>query len=205
MLKVKHEFNVAKVESTLFDMIGLITCPVENQAPEDSFTETELASLNHKDKQEYYLLARAPVLKLEKELSKVYKELTELFDSEQYFKKLLELKELQTSLKIARQNAANDIFERVNSRGNMGAIADDNDKVYVDLHGLHVNEAKDKLNEVILPALIVLKKLILITGHGVHNQTGDAVLKNSIKTFLKEKKLRCEDDCNNKGPLVLYA
>jgi DNA-nicking Smr family endonuclease len=75
--------------------------------------------------------------------------------------KLEESKNIHSKLDLARQNAANDIFERVNSSGKMGVILDDENVesgVFVDLHGLHVNEAKLKLNELVLPMLTDLKK-----------------------------------------------
>ena len=59
-------------------------------------------------------------------------------------------------------------------------------EVFVDLHGLHLNEAK--LNELILPTLKDLKKITLITGHGAHSKSGESILKKSISNFLKEKK-----------------
>ena len=75
-------------------------------------------------------------------------------------------------------------------------------EVFVDLHGLHLNEAK--LNELILPTLKDLKKITLITGHGAHSKSGESILKKSISNFLKEKKIRCEDDQNNKGTLCIF-
>jgi len=89
----------------------------------------------------------------------------------------------------------------------MGVIMDDeNDErgVFVDLHGLHVNEAKLKLTELILPVLTDLKKITLITGHGAHSKNGESVLKKAIGTFLKEKKIHCEADLNNKGALCIF-
>ena len=110
---------------------------------------------------------------------------------------------------MARKNAANDIFERVNSSGKMGVIIEDennnNDSgVFVDLHGLHLKEAKVKLNELILPMLKDLKKITLITGHGVHSQSGDSILKKSLSSFLKDKKIRFKDDPANKGALCIF-
>lgn len=108
---------------------------------------------------------------------------------------------------LARQNAANDIFERVNSSGKMGVIIEDENYesgVFVDLHGLHVNEAKLKLTELILPMLKDVKKMTLITGHGAHNKSGESVLKKAISTFLKERKISCEDHPTNKGALCIF-
>jgi len=123
---------------------------------------------------------------------------------------LIELRNVRSKLNLARQNAANDIFERMNSCGKMGVILEDNyqteneSDVFVDLHGLHVNEAKLKLSEHILPLLKDLKKITLITGHGVHSNNGESILKKAIATYLNEKKIRCEDDLNNKGALCIF-
>ena len=120
---------------------------------------------------------------------------------------LAELKDVRSRLDIARHNAANDIFERVNSSGKMGVIMEDeNDAsgVFVDLHGLHVNEAKSKLNELILPMLSDLKKITLITGHGSHAKSGESTLKKAVSSFLKEKKIRFQDDPSNKGALCIF-
>jgi DNA-nicking Smr family endonuclease len=44
--------------------------------------------------------------------------------------------------------------------------------VQVDLHGLHVREAKEKIDEYILPILPALNKLAITTGYGSHLNSG---------------------------------
>ena len=95
---------------------------------------------------------------------------------------------------MVRQNAANDIFERVNSQNGMGVITDEDQTVTIDLHGLHVDEAKLKLTELIFPVIEVFNKVALITGYGLHSKTGDSVLKTSLKSFLQEKKFKFNED-----------
>ena len=127
--------------------------------------------LNHEQKQEYYELARAPVAKLHEEYSILRKKLFAIndTDSDEWRTQKKELQDLQKKLSGARKNAANDIYERMNSSGNMGIVIEEVDGqekglVHVDLHGLHCNEAKERVNEYILPILPVLKKIIVITG-----------------------------------------
>ena len=196
-----------KVESTLFQMIGLLID--QNEETEEETTqvcEEKTTSLTPEQKQKFYVTARAPVLKLQEDLDKIYLELSSICDNEcpEYISKLKMLKEIKSKLKEARKNAANDIYERINSHGNMGIVSGNDETVNVDLHGLHINEAKEKLNEIIFPFLSTLKKVSLITGHGIHNKTGESVLKNAIKLFLNEKNLRCHEDIKNKGVLHLY-
>ena len=47
-----------------------------------------------------------------------------------------------------------------------------NKKMSIDLHSLHVEEAKSILQDFILPVLPVLKKVNLITSRGKHSDTG---------------------------------
>jgi len=185
-------------------MVGLLIDQNENE-PTEICQET-IINLTSEQKQEFYVSARAPVLKLQEDFNKIYLELSTIYDNEshEYREKFKMFKEIQSKLKEARKNAANDIYERINSHGNMGIVSDNHETVNVDLHGLHINEAKEKLNEIIFPFLPILKKVSLITGRGLHNQSGESILKNAIKLFLNEKNLRCDEDSKNKGVLHLY-
>ena len=75
--------------------------------------------------------------------------------------------------------------------------------VQVDLHGLHVREAKEKIDEYILPILPALKKLTIITGYGSHGNSGEAILKESIKQYFSNQKIKCIESTKNKGILCL--
>ncbi|MEL7181905.1 MAG: hypothetical protein AAFN63_19130, partial [Pseudomonadota bacterium] len=78
-------------------------------------------------------------------------------------------------LPSARETARNVIYQRMNSVGMMGvSIMDDHDNddrsspshgtIQVDFHGLHVDEAKQQLDEHILPILSTVGSVIIITG-----------------------------------------
>jgi len=186
-------------------MISLFT--VQSDESTSTVQETTSVILTSRQKQQFYESARAPVLKLQADLEQVYVDLTSIYDSDcpEYIQKLKVLKEIQTNLREARKNAANDIYERINSHGNMGIVDESDESVNIDLHGLHINEAKEKLNEIIFPFMSILKRVNLITGHGLHNQSGESLLKNAVKSFLNEKNLRCDEDIKNKGVLHLYS
>ncbi len=195
LLLGKFEFEISSVENALFNMLGLVE---RND------------KLKCEQKQQYYELARAPVLKLQEEYSNLRQEIFSINDTEssEWKNKKRRLLELQKRLNEARKNAASDIFERMNSGGNMGAIVEEEDGqthglVQVDLHGLHVKEAKERVAEYVLPILPAMKKMIIITGHGAHNQDGNSVLKESIKKYFEELNINCVELTKNKGALCI--
>jgi DNA-nicking Smr family endonuclease len=197
LMDSKNEFDVSKVENALFNMVGLVDKGrIDKQ-------------LNHEEKQKFYELARSPVTKLQEEYLIVQKEFLNVNDTDsiEWKKKKKEHQEIQKRLNEARKNAAADIFERMNSFGNMGSIIDEDDEnsksVQVDLHGLHVREAKEKIDEYILPILPALKKLTIITGYGSHGNSGEAILKESIKQYFSNQKIKCIESTKNKGILCL--
>jgi hypothetical protein len=82
-LLVKHLFNVCEVESSLFEMIGLYisSSSAKQEVEEVNVVEVEernRVDLSHEEKQKYFELARAPVLKLQNELKAICKEIQEL-------------------------------------------------------------------------------------------------------------------------------
>jgi DNA-nicking Smr family endonuclease len=197
LLNPKIEFDISKVESSLFNMLGLVNKNDSNQ------------NLDHNEKQKFYELARSPVIKLQKEYSKTRKELMDLnldTDDIEWKKKKKELQDIQEKLNEARKNAAADIFERINSFGNMGKILGEEEDgwVNIDLHGLHVYEAKLKIDDYVLPILPVLKKIVIITGYGLHGTSG-GILKESVKKYFSNLKIKCIESTKNKGALCIYS
>jgi DNA-nicking Smr family endonuclease len=113
--------------------------------------------------------------------------------------------ELSKQLMAARENARNDIYERVNSCGSMG-ISFCDQITTVDLHGLDIEGAKQIVRDTILPVVSVLKEIMVITGRGVHNQSGESgVLKQAIKSYLGELQVKFEDAKENDGILNVFA
>jgi len=84
-LLVKHAFNVCQVESDLFEMIGLYISSSSIKEEEEGGGERVLEmeersqlDLSHEEKQKYFEIARAPVVKLQNEFNAIYKDLQEL-------------------------------------------------------------------------------------------------------------------------------
>jgi DNA-nicking Smr family endonuclease len=75
----------------------------------------------------------------------------------------------------------------------------------VDFHGLFIDEAKQVIEAYILPVLPVIRKVVLITGRGVHNESNMAKLKLALKEHFGKLKIRCEELSDNKGALCIYA
>jgi hypothetical protein len=61
----------------------------------------------------------------------------------------------------------------------MGMVGQDG-KMRVDLHALHVDEAKTMLAEIVFSTLDVVKRMIVITGHGSYSKGGKSALKDEI-------------------------
>ena len=102
----QFEFDISKVERALFNMIGLVALNINEE-------------VNHEKKQEFFKIARQPVNLLQSELDKISEELTNINDteSEEWTLMVQKLNEVKLKLNLARRNAAKDIFERVNSQG----------------------------------------------------------------------------------------
>ena len=192
------EFDISKVEYALFNMIGLVDNREQDQ------------NLNYIEKQKIYELARAPVQKIQEEYMSLRKQLANLNDTdgEEWKAKKKALQDVQARLNEARKNAAADIFERMNSFGDMGSTVEDiknnsATRLHVDLHGLHINEAKEKINEFIMPILPSIKRIIVITGHGAHSNGKSSVLKDSIKEYFLTLGVICVESTKNKGALCV--
>ena len=106
--------------------------------------------MNAEKKQQFYEEARAPVKRLHKEMLEMRAKLLCLnADSDEAKEKRLILKEINKKLQNAIQNASRDIYERINSKGNFVIRIDDREIFSIDLHGLHISEAKEIINELV--------------------------------------------------------
>jgi DNA-nicking Smr family endonuclease len=104
----------------------------------------------------------------------------------------------------AKENAFNDIYERMNSTGSMG-ISLIGQSTTVDLHGQSVEAAKRFINDPILPVLHVLKKIMVITGCGLNSTIGEGVLKPALKSYLSVLNIKCEDVEGKDGAIFILA
>jgi DNA-nicking Smr family endonuclease len=114
-----------------------------------------------------------------------------------------EMSYLKKQIMAARENAHNDIYERINSVGSMG-ISFYDQSTTIDLHGLSVEAAKRFIDDPILHVLPVLKKIMVITGRGLHSANGECVLKVAIKSYLNELKVECEEVKGNEGAICVH-
>ena len=185
---IKNHFNVVATETALFNLVCLASAP-----------ESEL---DHDKKQDFYEAARRPVQALQSEIDQLTERLLNMqVGSNKFRKTTKDLDELKVTLRESQLNAAIDIYERVNSVNTSSS-----DIMAIDLHGLHVNEAKTILQNHVLPVLPVLKKVYLITGRGKHSKDGKSVLRESVKKYLLKEAglaLRCEEQIGNEGVLFL--
>ena len=195
-LLVQHEFNLSKVGDALFNMIGLLV-------NDDINGHVELIP---DEKQDIYLTARAPVRALEGEIRKVRDRYNAHWKATNQEKRkfLHTLKCLKERLAKARENAASDIFERMNASGGMGSLSGDT-LLKIDIHGLHVEEAKTQITEYVLPVLQVVSKVILITGRGRHGASGASILKPAMESFLSSMNVKFRDVPRNDGAIWMYS
>lgn len=193
LLSSTHKFDLSKIDFYLFNLLSLI-----DQNPDVDICAGE--------KQKFYEQARAPVKQLRSKLIELRSQLmfadTESNDGKEMNK---QLKEINTSLQAAIKNASKDIYERVNSKGKLSVKVNGKEVLRVDLHGLHAEEAKEIVNEYVLPVLDVSKQIMIITGRGVHSQSGKSVLKTAIKEYFSSLSIKCEDDPKNEGAFYIFS
>ena len=190
LLLDNYKFDVSDVERIIFNMVGLV----------DSNPNTEFSSL---EKQNFYAEARKSVESLYHEYRNLLSNIDKLENTqtEEYRDKKKQLKELKKKIDSTTENAARDIFERVNSR--ITSSLNDGDKCYrIDLHGQHDDLACRKIiQEHVLPILMVVKKIMVVTGWGAHSENGKSVIKDSIRIYISslDSNYKCEDVAGNKG------
>lgn len=183
-LLLKYEFDIFRVDSALFNIASLQ--PLESASRDFS----------HSTKQEIYDQARKPILALEQEFREIQERLDFIFDhnSVEWKEAMTERGKIIKQLDKARKNASSDIFERMNSSGNLGVLIDADQEsdssamghFKVDFHGLHPSEAIKKIDEIILPVLHVMEYVEIVTGKGKHSINGSSILFKSVTDFFKK-------------------
>ena len=96
------------------------------------------------------------------------------------------------------KNAARDIYERVNSR------AGSNCEGCVDLHGLHVDEAKEVVTEYVMPVLKVMDRIMVVTRRGLHSSVGTSQLRKHVREYFASLNVRCDDVAGNEGAFYVF-
>ena len=141
--------------------------------PEATTVSSGAPDLTPSEKQKIYQEARRPVVLLENSLRVAR---TESYAPEQ-------IADLERRLATAKDDAAADIFAQLNAQGlNMGDGG--RNEFWQDFHGLHVDEAKAKLTDLVEQVLPAIGTIVIITGRGIHSPNGNAKIKKAVKEFV---------------------
>jgi DNA-nicking Smr family endonuclease len=207
-LLVQNSFDFNLVERALFHLVGVMR-PLDSALAQRLTTE---------QKQMMYKQARAPADAVERDYLEARTKLSSILNirSAEWKAQSKRVNALSVQLTAARANAAQDIYERVNSEGSgMGERTSssqwESDERRVDLHGLHKSEAESVLVQFVLPILPVCKSIVLITGKGLHSggcsgevDKGKGQLRDSVVAFLRDRKIKCSVLKNNDGAIRVY-
>lgn len=192
----KHDF---RVEAVIEVLEGLL----DDRAAGLFFREE--VDLNHQQKQEIYRQARQPVENLQMKLNRLVDERRMTFETARVNILDHDMRQVRSDLAVARRGAREEIYNRLNSVGNMGGQRniDGNELIQIDFHGLHVGEMKAKFKEHVKPILPVVGKIMIITGRGLHSSGGTSKLKNALIQHIdrNEKDVRWEVIAGNPGAL----
>lgn len=161
--------------------------------------------LSPKQKHEIYNSARYPVNCLRDQLKVLIEERRTTFETSKLRSIDANLRKLQSDLKAARIKARDEIYEKLNTVGRMGAQSTElEDTIQVDFHGLHVNEMHSKHKELIEAILPVVKKVTVITGRGLHSADGESKLMRALKKKIeKDRNTRWERIPSNPGAVIV--
>ncbi len=147
------------------------------------------SDLDPSQKKKIYETARKPVDELWMEAQRIRSRMDRVYDfeSKSYQSMKRRLLELQNSLiPKATKTAADYIWEKMNSAGNMGVQDIDTGEIEIDFHALHVNEARDRFKERVLPILPAVESILLVVGRGNHSEGGIAKLKPALKKLVED-------------------
>jgi DNA-nicking Smr family endonuclease len=174
-LLLHHRLDISAVEAHLWGML---------QAREAAaYVACSREPLEADEKQLIYEEARRPVKALEAEVAAARAQLKTLHVdelSQEWCERRTLVAELESALRAARVNAAQDIFAQMNADGlGMGEdrVAGE---VTLDLHGLHAREAERVMTELLDCVLPATRSLVVITGRGAHSANGISVLRPVI-------------------------
>jgi len=178
-LLLHHHFNVSAVEGCLWEMAASTAAVTMAKARDPLAAE---------EKQNIYEEARRPVKLLETQVREARSMLKALRSdelSQEWRDQCANVADLESRLKVARLNAARDIFAQVNADGlGMGEDGGVLGDVTLDLHGLHVKEAERLMTELLDCVLPATRSIVIITGRGAHNAKGVSVLRPAIEKLV---------------------
>ena len=193
-----HRFDVPNVVDALETLLDdQVSC---------SFFTRNMGDLTHKEKNQIYQQARAPIEKLKQKLNRLLQERRTTMDPNKCRKICTELIEVRSKLCVARQKSREDIYTRMNSVGAMGAQQEGNDGlIQIDFHGLHVDEMRIKFKEHILPILPVVKKVMVITGRGLHSAGNESKLKKAVLKLIGQHQKNIYWQAIDHNPGAIYV
>lgn len=158
--------------------------------------------LTHTQKEEIYRKARIPVEKLEEKLKHLLHDLS-LADSKSLSAMCCNVRQVRKELGEARERAREDIYNKMNTVGSMGAEREGG-MIQVDYHGLHVNELRKKFKDHIIPIIPAVGKVTVITGRGSHSVGKESKLKKALLKLIGEyKNLSWQRVEGNDGAIVV--
>lgn len=104
-------------------------------------------------------------------------------------------------MRKAHREAARELYESRNKNALTGG------EIYVDLHGLHPEEAVDYLEKVLVEHMASAKPIYAITGTGHHSKNGKDKVGKAIRNFLNEwryayREFSVPGDRNNVGGIL---
>jgi hypothetical protein len=104
-------------------------------------------------------------------------------------------------MRKAHREAARELYEERNRNSTL------NNEIYVDLHGLHPEEAVEYLERVLLEHSNSVKPIYAITGTGHHSKNGKDKVGKAIRNFLNEwryayREFSVPGDRNNVGGIL---
>lgn len=177
----RHDHLLDMADSEELAHIALFHCDFDVEATMQYLIDAA-RECSKIDLQTVYRQARAPVRAIDDEIRNAATS--------------LERRALLRRRESAVQNAAADIFERVN-RKKCGRL--------VDLHGLHAEEAVHVIKTFILPTLTAVGSVFIVTGRGKHSSRKESVVRRAAYTFLRESGVRVETVAGNDGAIRIFA
>ncbi|KAJ1413914.1 hypothetical protein B484DRAFT_454976 [Ochromonadaceae sp. CCMP2298] len=188
-LLVLENFDFSQVLAKLMDIVG--------------YLGHERPDLSADKKREIIDKARKHERHLWEQLKQVRTELQVDLDAQSPQGRALRMRfnMLNEQVRAEAARAADDIFRQINEVGSMAT--ETQGCVLFDLHGLKKVEALQKLEEIVLPVLPTLRRIMLITGRGLHSSRAEgqvhSVLKAAVGEYLQQRGLAVEPVPGNDG------
>eukprot|EP01135_Chromosphaera_perkinsii_P003183 Nk52_evm5s237 gene=Nk52_evmTU5s237 len=199
----EYDFDLSKIHDIVMEYIA-------------AFDHGRVRDLSHEEKQEIFVDAQAPIEELKKAKSKLehnieVMELKGKVMTGRYERSVQELMRVRDRLQRMYESAYDDIFERINTgSSNMGVMkpgkGDQLDELQIDLHGMTVKHGVRKLNELVLPIIPTIGRVVVVTGRGLHSEEeGESPLKRSVWKYAEENGLIASEVKHNPGAVRLQV